>query len=187
LLIELDSVEKAARAHFLSPAQITAYKYPIRTKPATRTSASKSRRAGHDDRAASAIAAVREVYAELTARPVQRNCTRLTECCQFRLTGRTPWLTDAEAMLAAKAWRSTGRTRLPEKPDGSCPMLEDRTGRCLIYADRPFACRTHFCEAAGGPYDRRDVLDLIRRLETASAGIGGTGPLPIQSALMKQM
>jgi len=187
LLIELDVVEKAAGTHFLSQRQTPAYKLPIRTKPNTRTSASKSRRNGQDDRAAGAIAAVRAVYAELAARPVERNCTRLTECCQFRFTGRTPWLTDAEALLAAKAWRATGRTRLPEKPDGSCPMLEDRTGRCLIYADRPFACRTHFCEAAGGPYDRRDVLDLIRRLETASAEIGGTEPLPIQSALLKQM
>jgi Fe-S-cluster containining protein len=134
-----------------------------------------------------AIAAVREVYADLAQRPVQRNCIRRTECCQFRFTGQTPWLTDAEALLAARAFRATGRTRLPDPPDGSCPMLEPKTGRCLIYADRPFACRTHFCEAAGGPYARREVLDLIRRLEAISAPLAGDGPRPIISALRHYM
>jgi Fe-S-cluster containining protein len=136
-----------------------------------------------NDPARAAIAAVREVYDALAARPVERNCIRRTECCRFRLTGRTPWLTDAEALVAAKAFRATGRTRLPEPADGSCPMLEARTGRCLIYADRPFGCRTHFCEAAGGPYSRREVLDLIRRLESISATLGGNTPRPIQTAV----
>jgi Fe-S-cluster containining protein len=140
-----------------------------------------------EERAAAAIAAVREVYADLAARPVQRDCIRRTECCQFRHTGRTPWLTDAEALVAAKAFRATGRTRLAEPPDGACPMLEARSGRCLIYSDRPFGCRTHFCEAAGGPYSRREVLDLIRRLEAISATMGGDGPRPIASALSAYM
>jgi len=136
-----------------------------------------------DDRAAQALAAVRQVYADLDARPIERNCIRRTECCQFRFTGNTPWLTGAEALLAIKAFRATGRTRLPEPPDGSCPMLEPGSGRCLIYADRPFACRTHFCTAAGGPYARREVLDLIRRLEVISATLGNHSPKPIGSAL----
>jgi Fe-S-cluster containining protein len=140
-----------------------------------------------NDATRTAIAAVREVYADLAARPVQRDCIRRTECCQFRLTGRTPWLTDAEALVAVKAFRATGRTRLPEPADGSCPMLEARTGRCLIYADRPFACRTHFCAAAGGPYARHEVLDLIRRLEAISAPLGGDGPRPIASAISARM
>jgi hypothetical protein len=140
-------------------------------------------RSPRDHRAAAAIAAVRQVYADLSARPVERNCIRRTECCQFRHTGITPWLTDAEALLAVKAFRATGRTRLPDPPDGACPMLEARSGRCLIYADRPFACRTHFCGAAGGPYTRREVLDLIHRLEAISARLGGDGPRPIGSAL----
>jgi Fe-S-cluster containining protein len=136
-----------------------------------------------NERTENTIAEVRAVYAELAARPVERDCIRRTECCQFRLTGQTPWLTDAEALLAVKAYRAAGRTRLPEPADGSCPMLEARTGRCVIYADRPFACRTHYCAAAGGPYARREVVDLIRRLETISAGLGGGGPRPIGSAL----
>jgi Fe-S-cluster containining protein len=130
-----------------------------------------------------AIAAVRDVYAGLAARPVQRDCIRRTECCQFRLTGQTPWLTGAEALLAARAFRATGRTRLPQPADGACPMLEARTGRCLIYEDRPFSCRTHFCAAAGGPYSRREVLDLIRRLEAASIPLGAHEPRPLPAAL----
>jgi len=149
--------------------------------------ASRTQHTPRTDRASLAIAAVREVYADLAARPVERDCVRRTECCQFRLTGRTPWLTDGEAVLAAKAFRATGRTRLAEPADGSCPMLDPRSGRCLIYDDRPFACRTHFCVAAGGPYSRREVLDLIRRLEAISAPLGGDGPRAIGSAVAAYM
>jgi len=133
------------------------------------------------------LAAVREIYADLATRPIERDCIRRTECCQFRLTGQTPWLTAAEAIVVAKAFRATGRTRLPQPADGSCPMLDARTGHCLVYQDRPFACRTHFCKAAGGPYPRRDVLDLIRRLESLSAPLDADGARPIQDALRSQM
>ncbi len=120
-----------------------------------------------------ALAEVRAVYADLERRPVERNCTRLQECCHFKLTGRTPYLTKGEALLAAKAFRATGRKSLPANSAGVCPMLDRATGNCLIYSARPFGCRTHFCPAAGGPYARRDVLDLIRRLEAVDAQLGG--------------
>jgi Fe-S-cluster containining protein len=130
-----------------------------------------------------ALAEVRAVYAELAQRPVERACTLRTECCHFKLTGLTPYLTKGEALLAAKAFRATGRRELPKKADGSCPLLHPETGRCLIYADRPFGCRTHFCAAAGGPYARRDVLDLIRRLEAVDASLGGDGPRMLPAAV----
>lgn len=126
---------------------------------------------------------VREIYADLAARPLDRACTRLTECCQFRLTGLTPYLTKGEALVAARAWRATGRKSLPESSDGACSLLDRATGRCLVYADRPFACRTHFCAAAGGPMARREVLDLIRRLETVDAQLGGEGPRKLPAAV----
>jgi Fe-S-cluster containining protein len=127
-----------------------------------------------------ALAEVRAVYRELEARPMERSCTRLTECCQFKLTGRTPMLTRGEALLAAQAVRASGRKVLPEAAEGSCPLLKS-DGKCLIYADRPFGCRTHFCAAAGGPYPRGEVLDLIRRLEALDTRLGGCGPraLPV--------
>jgi hypothetical protein len=61
-----------------------------------------------------ALNEVREVYADLSLRPIERNCVRVKECCHFKLTGRTPYLTKGEALLAATALRATGRTQLPE-------------------------------------------------------------------------
>ena len=130
-----------------------------------------------------ALAEVRAVYAELAKRPLERSCQSRTECCQFQLTGLTPQLTKGEALVAAKGFRGTGRKELPESADGACPLLKRETGLCLIYADRPFGCRTHFCAAAGGPYARKEVLDLIRRLEEVDRRLGGAGPRKIQSAV----
>jgi uncharacterized protein len=131
------------------------------------------------------LAEVRSVYEDLSNRPVERTCTRLTECCQFNLTGAMPLLTRGEALYAAQALRASGRTKLPERPDGACPLLKP-DGKCMIYEARPFGCRTHFCAAAGGPYARRDVLDLIRRLEVVDSKLGGSGSRPLPVA-MKQV
>ena len=131
-----------------------------------------------------ALAEVRQVFVDLAQKPIQRNCLRKTECCHFKLTGRTPYLTKGEAVVAAKAFRATGRKTLPENADGSCPMLQPETGNCLIYDDRPFGCRTHFCAAAGGPIARREVLDLIRRLEDVDLALNGNGPRPLQNAVV---
>ncbi len=136
----------------------------------------------HSPNTADTIPAVRAIYAELATRPIERACIRRTECCQFKLTGRTPYLTKGEALTAAKALRATGRTRVPERTDGACPLLNEQ-GRCLIYADRPFGCRTHFCAAAGGPYARREVSDLIHRLEVIDSHLGGDGGRPLPAAV----
>jgi Fe-S-cluster containining protein len=133
------------------------------------------------------LEAVRQVYADLSLRPIQRDCARLTECCHFKLTGRTPFLTKGEALLAAKALRATGRRELPENAAGACPMLDSATGNCLIYESRPFGCRTHFCAAAGGPYPRREVIDLIRRLEAVDVETGGSGPRTLTSAISEAL
>ncbi len=134
-----------------------------------------------------ALEEVRAIYRELESRPIQRNCTRLTECCQFKLTGRTPQLTKGETLLAAKAVRGAGRKALPEPPlAGACPLLK-QDGKCTIYQDRPFGCRTHFCAAAGGPYDRPQVLDLIRRLEALDTRLGGSGPRALPVALAEEL
>jgi Fe-S-cluster containining protein len=135
----------------------------------------------------SAVAEVHAIYRELASRPVERNCTGRTECCQFKLTGRTPWLTRGEALVAARGWRSTGRRALPVREDGVCPMLDEKSGKCMIYAHRPFGCRTHFCRTAGGALERSAVIDLIRRLETLDASIGGSGDHPLQSAVAAEL
>jgi Fe-S-cluster containining protein len=129
------------------------------------------------------VTEVRAVYSELAQRPLERACQARTECCRFRLTGQTPYLTKGEALVAAKGFRGTGRKELPEADDGACPLLKRETGRCMIYVDRPFGCRTHFCETAGGSYPRKHVLDLIRRLEEVDRRLGGDGPRKIQVAI----
>ena len=93
------------------------------------------------------------------------------------------------ALVAAKALRAAGRTRLPETSNaatGACPML-DAKSRCMIYESRPFGCRTHFCAAAGGPYARREVLDLIHRLEAVDSQLNGTGPHDISTAVREAL
>jgi Fe-S-cluster containining protein len=130
-----------------------------------------------------ALEEIRQDYADLTARPIDRHCVRLKECCHFKLTGRTPYLTKGEALLAAKALRATGRKALPENPGGGCPLLDSVSGNCIIYEARPFGCRTHFCAAAGGPYARREVIDLIRRLEAVDDSLGGGGPRVLPGAI----
>jgi Fe-S-cluster containining protein len=122
-----------------------------------------------------ALEEVRAVYRDLERRPLERACTHLAGCCQFKLTGRIPQLTRGEAILAARAVRASGRKIMAEREDGACPMLRN-DGACQIYQDRPFGCRTHFCSAAGGPVSRVEVLDLIRRLEAVDAQLGGCGP-----------
>ena len=128
-------------------------------------------------------AEVQKIYAALAARPLERNCTLRTDCCQFHLPGKIPQLTRGEALVAAKALRPTGRKTLPEPRDGTCPLLDPKTARCLIYQSRPFGCRTHFCAAAGGPYPRNQVLDLIRRLEEIDTRLDGDGPHHIHQAV----
>ena len=142
---------------------------------------------GDDAAECAAIQTVRGVYRELASRPTERACTLRTECCRFQLTGKVPYLTRAEALVAARAFKATGRKRLPDPGDGSCPLLHAQTARCLIYESRPFGCRTHFCDAAGGPCARRDVADLIRKLEDASRPLGGTEPRPIAAAVSDAM
>jgi Fe-S-cluster containining protein len=130
---------------------------------------------------------VEAIYAELARRPIERDCQTRTTCCRFRLTGKTPHLTKGEALYLAQGCRAAGRTAWPLPADGSCPVLDPRTGSCRAYAHRPFGCRTHFCEAAGGPYARREVLDLIRRLEEIDARLGGAGPQALPVALSQAL
>lgn len=134
-----------------------------------------------------AAASVKKTYADLAGRPLERNCTLRTGCCQFHLTGKIPHLTRGEALVAAKALRATGRKTLPVRDDGACPLLDPRTARCLIYESRPFGCRTHFCQPAGGPYPRSQVLDLIHRLEEIDRQLNGTGTVPLEKALRAEL
>ena len=118
---------------------------------------------------------VAAIYRELSEIPIQRACINRTECCQFHLTGKAPLLTAGEGIFLAQGVRAAGWKQLPVRDDGVCPLLSSQ-GKCRAYAARPFGCRTHFCQSAGGPYARKEVLPLIRRLEELDAQLGGSGP-----------
>ena len=66
-------------------------------------------------------------------------------------------------------------------------MLHKETGNCLIYEARPFGCRTHFSAAAGGPFARSEVVDLIRRLEDVDLALNGNGPRTLQNAVAEAL
>ena len=130
------------------------------------------------------VTTVLDIYQRhIENRTLPRQCEMRTECCRFRLTGKTPMVTRGEAITAAAGWRATGRKAIPEGPDedGSCPFLRD-DGRCGNYHHRPLGCRTHFCDPAGGPYPRRHVIDAIRELEALDEALGGDGPRPLPAA-----
>jgi hypothetical protein len=123
------------------------------------------------------------VYAEWEATTLNRQCTSIAQCCHFSLTGKTPYLTRGEAFLAARAWKASGRKSIPAPMNGSCPFLVN--ARCAIYHHRPFGCRTHFCQAAGGPAPRSMVRHLIQKLEDIDRSLGGYGGVNFPTAVTR--
>jgi Fe-S-cluster containining protein len=130
-----------------------------------------------------AMREVLAIYQEWQQRPIDRACTGIADCCRFRLVGHTPYLTRGEALVAAKAWRAAGRKTITPAADGACPFLHPHSGKCQIYQGRPFGCRTHFCDAAGGPAKRGEVRDLIQRLEAIDHQLGGKGVMKLETAV----
>lgn len=134
-----------------------------------------------------AMADTRAIYEEWEKHPLERSCMGRAGCCRFRLTGRMPYLTRGEALVAARAWRQAGRKSVPEPVDGACPFLNPASAKCRIYEGRPFGCRTHFCKEAGGPASRGEVRDFIRRLEEIDARLGGHGGVNLPAAVREAM
>lgn len=126
---------------------------------------------------------LKSIYKDLEARPLERQCIGRSDCCQFAVTGETPQVTLPEAEFLMQGIRAAGRKTVPPSVDGACPALNPHTLRCIAYAHRPLACRTHFCAAAGGRYPRAHVIDLIHRLEELDARMGGDGARALPNAL----
>jgi Fe-S-cluster containining protein len=104
------------------------------------------------------------------------SCSLSLDCCHFARTGREPYLWPNEWALLRRAFaaRGLGKRRLAVLPhgpsgreaDGACPLLS-REGRCTVYADRPFGCRTYFCDKGLGPTrrpPRQELAELGRRI-----------------------
>jgi Fe-S-cluster containining protein len=96
---------------------------------------------------------LRALYAATDALLGTYSCDQSTDCCQFGVTGREPYVTEIEAAFlrsalskgsAAARPASSARRGLPlaHRP---CPVL-GLDGRCRAYQHRPFGCRTFFCD-----------------------------------------
>jgi len=141
---------------------------------------------------AALLAELRALYAEVDALAEGWSCEASTDCCRFGVTGREPYPTAIERAELERAVRARGglgkRRGLPVVgPNGEderrCALLSDE-GRCLVYASRPFGCRTFFCDRATGPAGERArelprreiariaraILDLSERFAPADPG-----------------
>lgn len=136
-----------------------------------------------DDRGQAELAAI---YRDLEALASGGSCPRSTTCCRFAKTGRRPYLWPVEARRVLAALGRRGG-RLPgEAEEGDCPLLL-RGGGCAVYADRPFGCRTFFCDDATLPpsFRKREVDALAARLKALSERLGEGDVAPLTSWLAR--
>lgn len=138
------------------------------------------------------LASLRTIYAEVDALLDGWTCDASTDCCRFGVTGREPYPTAIEIAELERGVRARGglpkKRALPTvgargRDERRCALLSD-DGKCLVYAARPFGCRTFFCERAEGPAGEaaraapkgeiarlgRAIADLSARFDPASAG-----------------
>ena len=97
---------------------------------------------------------LRTLYARIDAALDGWACDASTDCCRFGVTGREPYPTAVELAELERAVKARGglpkraKHLLPlAREERRCALLGD-DGRCLVYASRPFGCRTFFCERA---------------------------------------
>lgn len=134
------------------------------------------------------------IYREADSRLAGYACDASTDCCRFAVTGREPYVTDAELAeielaVAANGGRKAAKKRaLAIADERRCPMLDD-AGKCTIYASRPLGCRTFFCAASltkmGAKLPRADLQALVRKIEALSerAFPEGEGSRPLTRAV----
>ena len=145
--------------------------------------------------AAPLLQELRALYAKVDGALEGWGCDASTDCCRFGVTGREPYPTAVEVAeldravkargglpkrrslpLASPHARGARRSRQADADDDRrggederrCALLGD-DGRCLVYASRPFGCRTFFCERARGPVGERADSGLPRETITEVA------------------
>lgn len=151
------------------------------------------------DEAKASLASLRAIYAQVDALLDGWTCESSTDCCRFGVTGREPYPTAVELAEVERGVRARGglpkRRSLPTvgasgRDERRCTLLSDE-GKCLVYASRPFGCRTFFCDRASGPAGEparsgpkseiarlgRDIADLSARFDP-----GNPGPRPLSKA-----
>ena len=127
---------------------------------------------------ARALRELRAIYRQADAAYAPFSCPASGECCQLSTTKRQPWLWYPEWLLLARH-----HPLPPPREDGGCPYLDTAGKRCTVYAERPFGCRTFFCERIRGPARQPadTVTALLLRLERVSQRLlpSLTGPRQI--------
>ncbi|MFB1481370.1 YkgJ family cysteine cluster protein [Corallococcus sp. RDP092CA] len=125
-----------------------------------------------------ALQETRAVYRQADAAYAPYSCPASGECCQLAVTRRQPWLWLPEWELLKRS----GPLPSP-RADGGCPYLDASGLRCTVYADRPFGCRTFFCQRIQGPARQpaEAVSRLLLRLERISQRVMPSlrGPRPL--------
>jgi Fe-S-cluster containining protein len=139
---------------------------------------------------------LRTLYARIDAALGGWGCDASTDCCRFGVTGREPYPTALELAELERAVKARGglprrnKRMLPAAGERRCALLGD-DGRCLVYASRPFGCRTFFCERARSAVGEgtralpkaeiaevsRAIADLSARFDTRNPG-----PRPLSRA-----
>lgn len=157
--------------------------------------------------AAPLLQELRALYAKIDGALEGWGCDASTDCCRFGVTGREPYPTAVEVAELDRAVRARGglpkrrslplvsphaggarRSRQAGADDGDerrCALLGD-DGRCLVYASRPFGCRTFFCERARGPVGERadsglpreTISEVARDIAALSARFAPADPGP---------
>jgi len=154
----------------------------------------RASRAGGEAAGEDALGALRALYGEVDRLVEGFGCDASTDCCRFGVTGREPYPTAVELAELGRAVRARGglpkRRSLPIESERRCDLLSDQ-GKCLVYASRPFGCRTFFCDRARGPagetardLPRGAIAELGRAVADLSARFAPAdpGPRPLSRA-----
>jgi Fe-S-cluster containining protein len=96
------------------------------------------------------LKALEAVYRQADLLVAGQSCPKSGECCKLATTGREPFLLPLEQLALSRALARGGRQWPEARADGACAFLDETGARCSIYPDRPFGCRTFFCERVEG-------------------------------------
>ncbi|HVH46249.1 MAG TPA: hypothetical protein VM925_28105 [Labilithrix sp.] len=167
--------------------------------PKRPSSSPRSSRSPHSAPENELLQQLRGLYAKVDDALRGWACDASTDCCRFGVTGREPYPTAIEVAELDRAVRARGglpkRRSLPltssrssdreARDERRCALLGD-DGRCLVYASRPFGCRTFFCERARGPVGERSdsglpretIAEVARDIAALSARFAPVDPGP---------
>ncbi|HEY3445060.1 MAG TPA: YkgJ family cysteine cluster protein [Myxococcales bacterium] len=109
------------------------------------------------------------VFREADALLSRTGCSKSGECCRLAVTKREPFLLPLERLRLERGLAKQGRAWPDAREDGACALLDGSGLRCSVYADRPFGCRTFFCErVTGKQVASAELHRLSARLTQAS-------------------